>query len=305
MIHAMKVIYIVALGICLPNLFLAQDGKDVKAIKAMCGCHEVKFSFAETFSYPKDSTEEYKPSKVKHEYGLEWVQLVEDRSDKIVLQHLLVVGEDMVIKHWRQDWLFENTDFYTFDGFDEWKFNLLDKKQVKGQWTQKVYQVDDSPRYEGTASWIHKDGRHFWESTSYAPLPRREYTMRTDYNLMKRVSVHEIVKNGWIHDQDNDKIVADENGNYYLLAQEKGTNTYTKVDDSRCVAAQNWWKENQALWEKVRTKWNVEYGKNKHMKLKEKVDGNPLYRYLFKLDPNATQQEVDEVINRYIVNQNS
>ncbi len=304
MIHAMRAIYLIVLGLLLPSLFFAQYVEDVKAIKAMCGCHEVKFNFAETFSYPRDSSEEYLPSKIKHEHGLEWVELVEDTPSKIVLQHLLIAGEDMVIKHWRQDWIFENTDFYTFNGFDEWKFNAFNKEQVKGQWTQKVYQVDDSPRYEGTASWIHTDGRHFWESTSYAPLPRREYTTRKDYNLMKRINVHEIVKNGWIHDQDNDKIVADENGNHYLLAQEKGINTYTKVDDAQCVAAQKWWAENQVLWEKVRTKWNVEYGKNKHIKLKGKVDGNPLYHYLFKLDTSATQEEVNEVINRFIVNQN-
>ena len=29
------------------------------------------------------------------------------------------------------------------------------KKDVRGQWTQKVYQVDDSPRYEGSSTWVH------------------------------------------------------------------------------------------------------------------------------------------------------
>ena len=53
----------------------------------------------------------------------------------------------MIIKHWRQDWLYENTNLYEFYKDNTWKFNQLKAKDVKGQWTQKVYQVDDSPRW--------------------------------------------------------------------------------------------------------------------------------------------------------------
>lgn len=186
----------------------AQKSEDTKAIKSMCGCYQVKFNFAETFNYSKDSVN-YKPSKVKHDYGLEWVELVEDSPKKIVLQHLLIVGPKTIIKHWRQDWLYENTGIYDYNGFNDWNFVELPKKNVKGQWTQKVYQVDDSPRYEGSASWIHADNRHYWEDIANAPLPRREHTIRNDYNILKRTNVHEITNNGWIHDQDNNKVVRD------------------------------------------------------------------------------------------------
>ena len=30
----------------------------------------------------------------------------------------------------------------------------LTKKESKGKWIQKVYQVDDSPRYEGIGTWV-------------------------------------------------------------------------------------------------------------------------------------------------------
>ena len=86
----------------------AQKTEDIKSIKAMCGCYEIKFKFAETFNYPKDSAN-YKASKVKHETALEWAQLIEDESNKISIQHLLIVGKGHIVKHWRQDWLFENT----------------------------------------------------------------------------------------------------------------------------------------------------------------------------------------------------
>ena len=40
------------------GLGFSQDKKqqDIKSIKSMCGCYEVKFNFTETFSYPKDSS---------------------------------------------------------------------------------------------------------------------------------------------------------------------------------------------------------------------------------------------------------
>jgi hypothetical protein len=278
----------------------AQKTEDVKSIKAMCGCYEIQFNFAETFNYSKDSTN-YKASKVKHETALEWAELIEDESNKISIQHLLIVGQGHIVKHWRQDWLFENTKLYDYNGFDDWKFKMLPKDKVKGQWTQKVYEVDDKPRYEGSASWVHLDGRNYWENTTNAPLPRREYTQRSDYNITKRTNVHEIIENGWLHDQDNDKIIRDEKGNNYILAQEKGHNTYTKVDDSKCKAAQKWWVENQAFWKKVRSKWNVEFAKNKDIKLKSDIDGKPLYMHLSKLKRDASQEEINSVIDLFIV----
>ena len=138
--------------------------QDIAAIKSMCGCYVVKFNFAETFQYSEDSL--YQGSKVKHDKALEWVQLVDESESMLQLQHLLVVGnpaDPMVIKHWRQDWLFENTSFYQFYHSNQWNYKEKRAEEVSGQWTQKVFQVDDSPRYEGTASWVHVDGKSYWK----------------------------------------------------------------------------------------------------------------------------------------------
>uniref|UniRef100_UPI00404A1A46 DUF6607 family protein n=1 Tax=Flavobacterium sp. TaxID=239 RepID=UPI00404A1A46 len=294
----MKVLQLLCL-IGMTQLMNAQKSADIQAIKSMYGCYEVSFDFAETFQYPKDSAN-YKASKTKHDKGLEWVELVEDSKNKLVLQHLLIVGPKTVIKHWRQDWLFENTELYDFQGSNTWKFISLPKSKVKGQWTQKVYQVDDSPRYEGSATWVHVDGRQFWQNTTQAPLPRREFSTRKDYDLLKRTNVHEIIENGWIHDQDNQKIIQENNQNQYVLAEEKGLNTYKKVDDSKCLAAQNWWQENQALWAKVRLKWDEIFAENKTLKLASKVDEKPLFTHLFALKPTATQAEVNQIIESFI-----
>jgi hypothetical protein len=274
--------------------------QDKEAIKEMCGCFEVTFSFAETFQFSEDSL--YKPSKTKTDKALEWAQLVEDDKNKVSIQHLLQVGgqdNPMVIKHWRQEWLFENENFYMYNGDNNWIFENKAKNIINGQWTQKVFQVDDSPRYEGSGSWVHVDGKSYWENTTTAPLPRREYTKRSDYNITMRGNRQEITDFGWVHDQDNDKVVREVGKEDVVLAKEKGYNVYKKVDDSRCQAAQNWWTVHQEKWAIVRTKWADVYGRNKDLTLETKVENKALYKHLFD-DEMTAENEINEVIESFV-----
>ncbi|WP_434037334.1 DUF6607 family protein [Formosa sp. 4Alg 33] len=289
--------------ISIMNTVVAQKQKkeDQKAIKDMCGCYEVNFNFTETFNYVDDST--YVPSEVKHDKGLEWVELVEDSKDKIALQHLLIVGDPAhphIVKHWRQDWEYENTDLYTYNGDNEWTYVNLPKSEVKGQWSQKVFQVDDSPRYEGSSSWVHVDGKSYWENTTTAPLPRREYTKRSDYNITLRRNRQEITKTGWIHDQDNDKVLREAGKADVVIAQEKGYNTYTKVDDSKCIAAQDYWKKTSAKWALVRSKWDEVFARDKNLSLEEKVDNKQLYKYLFSEEDYQNEEDINAIIESFV-----
>lgn len=274
--------------------------KDINAIKNMCGCFEVTFNFAETFNYSQDSL--YKPSKTKTDKGLEWAQLVEDGKNKISIQHLLQVGrpdKPVIVKHWRQDWLYENRDLYSYNGDNHWIFEQKAKNDVKGQWTQKVFQVDDSPRYEGSGTWIHVDGKSYWENTTSAPLPRREYTKRSDYNITMRGNRHEITDFGWIHDQDNQKVIREAGKDDVIIADEKGYNLYKKVDDSRCQAAQDWWKEHYNKWEIVRNKWAEVYNRNQDLNLETKVNNKVLYKHLFD-DEMTTVADINSTIEAFV-----
>ncbi|HPF97692.1 MAG TPA: hypothetical protein PLZ00_09740 [Mangrovimonas sp.] len=280
----------------------AKKEQDQKAIKSMCGCYEVTFNFAETFNYSKDST--YVPSETKHDGGLEWVELLQDDNDKISMQHLLIVGKPdspYIVKHWRQDWEFENTELYVYDHDNKWKYTKLPAESVKGQWTQKVFQVDDSPRYEGSASWVHVDGRSYWENTTDAPLPRREYTTRSDYNVTVRTNRHEIVSNGWIHDQDNDKVIREDGKKDVLLAQEKGYNTYVKVANSKCKAAQDYWAKDHDKWALVRAKWDEVFARDKDLSLEDKVEHKQLFKYLSPDNQEySTKASIDSIIEAFV-----
>ncbi len=295
-----KIIPIVTLSLLSTVTFAQKKKLDAEAIKAMCGCYEVSFASTETFSYPKDKAN-YKPSEIKIDRALEWITPIEISDNKIALQHLLVITDHMIIKHWRQDWTFENTDLWHYSGYNGVNYHPKTKEQVKGQWAQQVFEVDDTPRYMESASWIYADGRTFWQNTADAPLPRREYSKRADYNILRRTNIHEILPNGWIHNQDNDKMIRTRGQQDYKLASEKGINTYVKVDDSRCEAAQKYWKENEALWKKVRQKWDSELAKKKDLQFRPTVEDKPLYSYLFELPATATQAEVNQIIDKFII----
>ena len=282
----------------LPIILNAQKKQDIEAIKEMCGCFEIDFKFSETFQYSNDSN--YSKSKNYNAKALEYAKLIKDEKGHISIQHLLVMGE-YVIKHWRQDWIYQNKDLLKYDGNNNWKYISKNKKDVKGQWTQKVFQVDDSPRYEGSATWVHADGRSYWENSSYAPLPRREYTKRDDYNIMIRGNRHEITKYGWVHDQDNFKVVRDsESNSEVIIASEKGLNTYTRVDESNCKEAINWWDENNEKWSLVLEKWNSIYSKKDDISLRRSVENKPLFSFLF--DENVVKRdEIGLIIDRFVI----
>ncbi|MCR9252631.1 MAG: hypothetical protein NXI20_19580 [bacterium] len=298
--------YLMTAVMCIATLSAFSQNKkkdEIAAIKSMCGCYEVKFNFSETFS--PDKNYEYHD---KYASGaLELVLPIEESKNKISLQHLLVIGDSMIIKHWRQDWIYENTDFYTYDKNNNWTYSSKDKSEVAGQWTQKVYQVDDGPRYEGSATWVLSDGRQYWESTTDAPLPRREFSKRSDYNVMKRRNRQEITSYGWVHEQDNEKIQRESNDE--ILAFEKGWNTYTKVADSKCKIAETWWDNNEGYWTDVKKVWTQIFDKKEDLAINMKVDDKVLFQRLFALgkevegsnyDSASTLPKIEEIFKIHL-----
>lgn len=277
--------------------------QDKEAIKAMVGNFKVSFNFSETYS-PDTG---YKYHDRYREWGIESVFLVEESDKHIVLQHLLIINDTMIIKHWTQNWVYENTELTSFYKDNQWNKTSLKPEQVKGHWTQKVYSVDDSPRYEGNGMWIHLDGKHFWESVSDAPLPRREYTKRNDYNVLRRHSRIEINSDGWQLEQDNEKILRN-NGIDKLLCWEKGMEKFTKGEYNG-LPATSWWNKNKSFWDDVRMVWTDVYAKNAELKISKRVNNAALYEKLFELGDKsckstylkgAAVSEIKSVIESFI-----
>jgi hypothetical protein len=278
--------------------------QDKEAILAMQGCYKVTFEFAETFA--SDTNYQFKDRK--YSWGIEYVFPLEVTDTKVQLQHILIVNDTFIVKHWRQDWLFENKEVYEFMSGSEWKKRILSENEAKGTWTQKVYQVDDSPRYESFGTWVHVDGRHFWQSTCDSPLPRREFTTRSDYNVLRRHSKYELTNYGWIYEQDNEKIVR-ENGKDSLIVWEKGFEKFTK-GDYNCQPAIDWWEKNHRYWGDVRLVWDEVYKSKNNLKIQKKIDNKILFQKLFalgdehaakvKYDSKQAQTEIRKTITSYL-----
>lgn len=234
--------------------------KDREAILAMAGSYEVQFHFHETVALAADYLLKKKPYV---EHATEIIEVAENTPHRITLQNLLVVpdekGKPQVIKHWAQVWTWQDQHILDYTGSEDihrWNVTHLSKEQAAGTWSQLVTQTDDSPRYEGYGRWIHENGHSIWTSNpTRRPLPRREYTKRDDYDHLLATNRHTITTTGWIHEQDNLKVVERENEAKHPLCREFGINTYTRTTTKLSTAAQEWWKTNGSAWNEIRDFW--------------------------------------------------
>ena len=266
----------------LPILALSLPENDVENIRNMTGCYEVSFEFAETFPRTKG----YVLQKPYSSKGLEWIVEIESpNTNEIRLQHILIVGPERALKHWRQSWTYEPRQIWHFLGDRKWTKDILSLEEVKNQWSQTVTQVDDSPRYSCLNSWSHSNKPSFWECQSWNPLPRREFSKRSDYNVLVRRNRHEITPYGWIHEQDNEKAIVSNETINSILVEEKGKNIYQKVDSVKCQVASRWWNKNKDAWSTINDVWD-EISTTEHI-LHFKKKETPLWDDLFTLAQKA------------------
>lgn len=292
--------------------------KDRQAILAMAGDYKVTFQFQETVVVQPG----YELKDPYQTEATEFVEVIEDTGDFISLQHVLVLlnddpeSEPSVVKHWRQDWQYEDTQINAYrgnaTGNKTWEHVELSPAEVKGTWSQAVYQVDDSPRYEAIGKWTHTGDRSAWESAeTWRPLPRREYTKRHDYNVMVGRNRHTITPNGWVHEQDNYKLILDDAGQpKQVLVHESGLNVYDKVDDIDFAAGHEYWDATKVYWQDVRAVWADLLSQPGTLTLKGKVDGNRLHQVLFALaqevkdsdsyNSSAMRPQIAERIDRFV-----
>ena len=229
-----------------------------EAILAMAGDHAVTFDMQETTAWMED----YEPIEKKISGGYESVRVIEDTGNKIVLQHLLVVGtqdEPYVVKHWRQDWEYEPAQMLTFSGGDTWELTDVASEMRDGAWSQTVYQVDDSPRYAGIGAWEKVDGITTWVSNKTArPLARRDAVRSPVYDRYFSTNRHQIGPKGWVHWQDNTKMMPAKDGSGKLVpvVQEYVLNTYERYDGYNVAAAEAYWAKTKDYWAEIRAKWD-------------------------------------------------
>ncbi len=287
--------------------------KDRLAILSQTGEYQIHFEFLETIIFSKAGNQ-----LPYYSWSTEYIFPIKNEENFISLQHILVINiqgseKPHVIKHWRQDWTYEDPVILEYQGHQTWKKKKLPDSQVKGQWSQAVYQVDDSPRYETYGSWTHYPNFSYWVGVeSNRPLPRREYSVRSDYHILRGVNVVTVTPDSWYHEQSNFKVVVNASdlkvSDY--LAKETGLNRYEQIKNFDFSEGKKYWENTKDYWKEVRSKWEALIKSKDSIKIKAKVNGKDLHEIHFefaqklmdknKLSPEEIKKHAESTINDFL-----
>ena len=294
--------------------------RDRQAILAMAGTYRASFDFLEVVGFRPG----FVPDRPYQSWGTEYVYVQRDEPRFVSLQHLLVMfvrGADgavqgpFVTKHWRQDWRYEDSEMLTYRGHNTWAKERLPPEQVGGTWTQAVFQVDDSPRYEAYGRWEHLGNVSTWRSsTTWRPLPRREFSVRSDYQVLVGTNQLTITPTGWVQQEENLKVVLDEQGRPIaqqpVVAEEIGLNRYERVAHFDDSAARRYRKRTEPFWNDVQAAWAEIIAGRDRFTLRAAPDQaqlfTPLFDYAEKLydgatlEPAAARTLAHDTVNGYL-----
>lgn len=270
---------------------LTPQERDRRAILAMSGTYRVTFDFLEVAPFTADA----KPKAPYQSWGTEKVYV--DRNDPrfVSLVHILEmrvvqadgkISEPMVVKHWRQDWAYEPKQIVEYKGIDRWERRALTAAESTGAWSQTVFQVDESPRYASLGRWQHTGSFSTWISgDTWRPLPRREWSVRDDYQVLQGTNRHTIIPTGWTQEENNLKTVLNaqrmvSDATPYV-AREYGVARYERIRDADFAAADRYYERTRVFWDDVRDRWNQVFADKGAVTLKGPVDKLGLFRPLF------------------------
>jgi hypothetical protein len=270
---------------------LAPRERDRRAILAMAGVFRVSFDFLEVVGFRPG----FVPDRPYQSWATEYVYVLRDEPEFVSLQHLLIMfmkGKDgaaegpFVIKHWRQDWRWEDAELLTYRGRNTWGTERLRPGEVRGTWSQAVFQVDDSPRYASVGRWEHLGNVSTWRSaTTWRPLPRREFSVRSDYQVLIGTNRHTITPTGWVQEEENLKVALDPHGSPLpgepVLAKELGLNRYERLADFDVSAGERYRARTEPFWAAVRAAWAEVARERRRFTLRAAPDQGQLFTPLF------------------------
>lgn len=287
--------------------------RDARAIRALAGDYRATFEFIETAALAPGIERDARPYR---SWATERVFVIADTPTEIELQHIMVmrfvddegaISDPMVMKHWRQRWQWQPATIWRYTGDRLWRKAALSDREASGRWKQTVYQVDDSLRYEALGRWHYDDGVASWRSERFGrPLPRREASVRDDYDVLTGRHTITHAPHGWLHEQSARKI-SEADGQPTALAQEIGLVRYRRIVDTDFDPAEAYWSETGAFWAAVRRYWDRTMAVHDRLVIRTTVDDTPLFARLFDAaqttqtdDPDALADTLAAIIAPYI-----
>jgi len=268
--------------------------RDRRAILAMAGTYRVTFDFLEVTPFGASDG----PKAPYQSWGTEKVYVDADKGEFISLVHILemrivqpdgTVSEPIVTKHWRQDWTHHPGHVVEYKGNDRWTRRQLTSLEAYGvrPWLQTVYQVDESPRYASLGGWEHTASFSSWRSLeTWRPLPRREWSVRDDYQVLIGTNRHTILATGWVQEENNLKGVLtaarEPDASRPYAAREYGVARYERIRDADFAAADQYFERTRKFWDQVRDRWSRVFADRGTVTLVGPVDKLGLFKPLFE-----------------------
>lgn len=151
-------------------------------------------------------------------------------------------------------------------------------------------------------------------------MPRREFSVRNDYDVLISSNRHTITPAGWLHEQRNLKAKIDTTGNLLekdsIITTEYGISRYERIKNFNFNDGDSYITKSKQVWDEVRAKWDELATKNRFLTLKGTADKDqlflPLFSYAekfaypedktdFKLPSNAELKDnVSEKVQAYL-----
>jgi hypothetical protein len=254
----------------------------------MAGSYRVTFDFLEVASFAGDGAR----PRPYQSWGTEKVYVDRDEPGFVSLVHVLEmrmvddagkVSEPMVTKHWRQDWRFEPAFVIEHEDGNRWHRRDLALAERRGLWSQTVYQVDESPRYGSTGRWEHNAGFSSWISGDTArPLPRREWSVRKDYQLLYGTNRHTVGPLGWLQEENNLKRTVGDAA-LPFVGREYGVARYERLKDADFAAADAYYAATRVYWDAVLDVWADIWSRERVVEVAANSDQSGAFARLFEL----------------------
>lgn len=305
--------------------------RDRAAILSLAGVYEVTFRYEEVAALRSG----YELAAPQRSSAREWIFVVEDQGDRIVLQHLLLIGEPaLVVKHWRQDWQHAPATALQYVDAQIWRHGAFALAGMPGVWTRSVMEVDDGPAYTNWGRWSHAETMNaesnyttapdtqgspvsntangigsIWTSVTpvLAPLPRREASRQNDYEVLWVEDEIALTPQGWAQQQSLTKSVFVPT--VPPLVRESGLVSYQRSETLDVAAARAYWNQVGPYWAEARAAWGQALRSRRDLKVFAEANGQVRWRRLFAVvdaavkagvTPAEARPRFDELMREYV-----
>ena len=271
---------------------LSDFERDRRAILAMAGTYRVTFDFLEVTPFGAQD----KPKAPYQSWGTEKVYVDSDTGRSISLVHILemrivqadgTVSEPMVTKHWRQDWSYEPTHIVEYQGNDRWERRQLAPAQAsQARGCRPCIRSTSRRAMRASESGSTPAASRRWLSgETWRPLPRREWSVRDDYQVLVGTNRHTVIADGWVQEENNLKAVLTQSRELDpsrpYVGREYGVARYERIRDADFAAADRYYERTKEFWDQVRDRWSKVFAERGSVTLRGPVDKLGLFQPLF------------------------